>query len=351
MADLSWWLERIGRIPLLTPAEEIELGNAVQAWLQHPDGPDACPPGIRRRGRRAKDRFINANLRLAVSYVAKHCHRLAKRHSADDLIQAANLGLITAVERFDPTRGYRFSTYAYWWIRQAVGRWIDLHGRVIAIPGSHSQHLGRLGPITRRLQLELNRDPTRDELAAELGVSRRVLEQVIANGKPVASLHTHVHDEDALELGDAIPSWDTSLEDQEEQEERWRQAEQMRSLIRKLPARDQMILSLAWGLDGEQLERRELAIRLGWRSRQLDTHLTMLQHQLRQMTVQLVLVAVKPTPQAAKGCEAKRRRAVAVAGQLSLFPATAAAPSADARHSASPATAAHRPALAQPPAA
>ena len=350
MADLSWWLERIGRIPLLTPAEEIELGNAVQGWLNHPDGPDHCPPGIRRRGRRAKDRFVNANLRLAVSYVAKHCHRLAKRHSADDLIQAANLGLITAVERFDPTRGYRFSTYAYWWIRQAVGRWIDLHGRVIAIPGSHSQHLGRLGPITRRLQLELNRDPTRDELAAELGVSSRVFEQLITNAKPVASLHTHVHDEDAMELGDVIPSWDTSLEEQEEQEHRWRQAEQLRGLIRTLPARDQMILSLAWGLDGEQLGRRELAIKIGWRPRQLDNHLTMLQHQLRQMTVQLVLVAVKPSPKVAT-CGRTRRRRSAVIGQLSLFPAAAAAPSADAPHSASPATAAHQPALAQPPAA
>lgn len=318
MAGLSWWLDQIGRIPLLTPAEEIELGNQIQAWLNHPAGPDACPPGLKRRGKRAKDRFVNANLRLAVSYISNHCHRLAKRHSIEDLIQAANEGLIRAVERFDPTRGYRFSTYAYWWIRQAVNRYCDLHGRTVAIPGSHSQHLGRLGPITRRLQRELNRTPTRAELAAELGVSLRVLEQLLINAKPIASLDMVISDDDNLQLVDVIASYDQSLEEAEEQQQRWKQAEQLRNLIRCLPAADQRLLTMAWGLDGEQIPHRLLAVQEGMTTRQLEHRLEMLHRQLREMTVQLVLVAVAPQPVAHRPKRCRRRREQPD-GQLTLL--------------------------------
>ncbi len=135
----AWWLDQIGRYPLLTPAQEIELGTAVQAWLQHSDGPERCPPSIRRRGNRAREQIVRCNLRLAVSYVTKRCQRLMRSHSQDDLIQAANEGIISAVEKFDPTRGYRFSTYAYWWIRQAVNRWVDRYSRAVTIPVLHHQ--------------------------------------------------------------------------------------------------------------------------------------------------------------------------------------------------------------------
>jgi RNA polymerase primary sigma factor len=181
----NWWLDTIGRVPLLSPAEEIELGTAIQRWQQHPP---PCPPGIRRRGMRARDRFVTANLRLAVSYVARRCNRLAKAHGgSEDLVQAANMGLITAAERFDPARGYRFSTYAYWWIRQAVNRWVDQHSRMVSIPGSHCQHLAKMAAITRRIEREQGRLPTHQELATELGVSLRVLEQVLENGRPIGS--------------------------------------------------------------------------------------------------------------------------------------------------------------------
>ena len=311
---LGWWLDTIGRIPLLTPAEEIELGGAIQRWQQHPE---PCPPGIRRRGQRARERFVRANLRLAVSYVSKRCHRLAKSHSVDDLIQAANQGLITAVERFDPARGYRFSTYAYWWIRQSVNRYVDLHGRAIAIPGSHSQHLSKLGGITRRLELELNRTPTRDELAAELGVSLRVLEAVLENGRPVGSLDTAVSD-DGLELSSTLASYDRSPEEDEELQERWRQAEQLRSLIGRLPRADQRLLSLAWGLDGEEIPRPELARREGVSLRRLETRLEQLQQQLRAQSVQLVLIAVQRIAPSPRPRQHRRRRRTIGPLQLSL---------------------------------
>ncbi len=238
---------------------------------------------------------MQANLRLAVSYVAKRCNRLARIHGSEDLIQAANMGLITAVERFDPARGYRFSTYAYWWIRQAVNRWVDLNGRAISIPGSHSQHLSKLGAITRRLELELNRTPTHEELASELGCSVAVLGQVLQNGQPIGSLDQVVTD-DGLELGSLVAVCDRSLEDEEEQRERWRQAEQLRNLISRLPSSDRRLLSLAWGLDGVEIPRPELAQQEGLSTRALEVKLTRLQAALASQSVQLVLVAVARVP-------------------------------------------------------
>jgi RNA polymerase primary sigma factor len=285
----NWWLDTIGRVPLLSPAEEIELGTAIQRWQQHPP---PCPPGIRRRGMRARDRFVTANLRLAVSYVARRCNRLAKAHGgSEDLQQAANMGLITAAERFDPARGYRFSTYAYWWIRQAVNRWVDQHSRMVSIPGSHCQHLAKMSAITRRIERERGRLPTHQELATELGVSLRVLEQVLENGRPIGSLDQIVTD-DGLELGATCASWDRSLEDEEEQRERWRQAEQLRGLIARLPASDQQLLMQAWGLDGVEVPRAELARQEGISTRVLETRLQRLQSALASQSMQLVLVAV-----------------------------------------------------------
>jgi len=289
---------------MLTPAEEIELGTVIQRWQQHPD---PCPPGIRRRGMRARDRFVTANLRFAVSYVTKRCTRLSKTHGTEDLVQAANMGLITAVERFDPARGYRFSTYAYWWIRQAVNRWVDQHSRLISIPGSHSQHLSKLGGITRRIERDHNRPPTHQELADEIGVSLRVLEQVIENGRPISSLDQVITD-DGLDLGSTCASWDRSLEDEEAEAERWRQAEQLRSLIVRLPAPDQRLLVLAWGLDGVELPRSELARQEGITTRALDARLERLQAVLACQSMQLVLVAVARVQVAPRPRQHRRRR-------------------------------------------
>jgi RNA polymerase primary sigma factor len=309
----SWWLETIGRIPLLTPAEEIELGTIIQRWQKHPE---PCPPGIRRRGMRARDRFVQANLRLAASYVSKRCLRLAQAHSQDDLIQAANMGLIIAAERFDPTRGYRFSTYGYFWVRQSVNRWADQHSRLISIPGSHCQHLGRIGSITRRLTQELGRTPTRSEIAAELGVSLQVLEQALENGRSIASLDQVVTD-DGLELGSTCASFDPSIEDEEDQRERWRQAEQLRGLIARLPDSDQRLLVLAWGLDGVEVPRAELAQQEGLSTRALEARLGRLQASLASQSVQLVLVAVcrvRPSPRVRQ----RRLRRLAYGVQLVL---------------------------------
>lgn len=318
---LGWWLETIGRYPLLSPAQEIELGTAIQAWLHHPAGVDRCPPAIRRRGERAKRRFIEANLRLAVSYVSKHCHRLAKGHSQDDLIQAANLGLITAVERFDPARGYRFSTYAYWWIRQSVTNWADRHSRTVSIPAIHSQHLGRLGPIRRRLLLELGREPSRHELADALGVSERVLEQLLVNMQPIGSLDRVIADEGGMELGDLIATHDITLEDQEDQEQRQQQAQQLQQLIRRLPRHQRRLVQHAYGLDGVQRSRQEVAKAAGISSRKLDGILQVVEQQLRQMAVQLELITVPVLVLPPRPKLQRRPKLLVISDQLSLWPA------------------------------
>jgi RNA polymerase primary sigma factor len=310
----AWWLDVIGREPLLTPAEELELGRMIRL---HQDHPEPCPPGIRRRGLRARDRFVRANLRLVVSYVSKRCHRLTRIHGTEDLIQAGNLGLIQAVDKFDPARGYRFSTYGYWWIMQSINKWIDQNGRSIAIPGSHSQYLGKIGPATRRLEGELGRLPTPAEIAEALGCSETVLAQVVENGRAVGSLDQVVGDGD-LDLGAMVASYDRTPEEDEEQAERWKQAEQLRNLIGRLPAHHQRLLSLAWGLDGVEVPRPELAQQEGLSTRRLDAKLNRLQAQLATQSVQLVLVAVSRVNRSPR-LKRQRGRRPNAAEQLALI--------------------------------
>ena len=128
---LGDYLRTISRVPLLTDEEELHLGRLVRTWLDDPEANVA----IQRKGKRALQRFVTANLRLVVSVVTKYRRRV--RHlpiEPIDLIQAGNIGLIRAAEKFDPSRGYRFSTYAYWWIRQAVSRHIQEHSSMIRVP-------------------------------------------------------------------------------------------------------------------------------------------------------------------------------------------------------------------------
>jgi RNA polymerase primary sigma factor len=128
---LGDYLRTISRVPLLTDEEELHLGRLVRTWLDNPEATVA----VQRKGKRALQRFVTANLRLVVSVVTKYRRRV--RHlpiEPIDLIQAGNIGLIRAAEKFDPSRGYRFSTYAYWWIRQAVSRHIQEHSSMIRVP-------------------------------------------------------------------------------------------------------------------------------------------------------------------------------------------------------------------------
>jgi RNA polymerase primary sigma factor len=317
------YLNEIARYPLLTVDQEIQYGRRIAKMreLQGLERPlTDAEQRLVRSGQRARERFMQCNLQLVVHVAKKYENRKRKSLEIMDLIQEGNIGLARAVELFDSSRGYKFSTYAYWWIRQAVTRWADQHSRLISIPGSHCQHLGRIGPITRRLEQELNRPPTRQEIADELGVSLAVLDQVVENGRSIASLDQVISD-DGLELGATCASFDRSIEDEEEQRERWRQAEQLRNMIARLPMSDQRLLVLAWGLDGVEIPRAELARQEGLSTRALESHLERLQASLAAHSVQLALVAVcrvRPSPRP----RMKRKRRGCVGEQLRLVVVT-----------------------------
>lgn len=141
--DLSAWLQGAGRIPLLTPAEELHLGTMVRRWLDDPDP----SPAVIRRGRRSRDRMIAANLRLVVS-VAKRYHPAIQRRRLShlDALQEGSVGLVRAAELFEPSKGYKFSTYAYWWIRQALTRWLS-SSDLIRVPVYLREQLNRGDPL------------------------------------------------------------------------------------------------------------------------------------------------------------------------------------------------------------
>jgi RNA polymerase primary sigma factor len=197
---MSWWHDQAGRYPLLTPAQEIHYGQQVRAWLDHPD---PVPEGIKRRGQRARDRFVRANLRLVINMAEKY--RSVPSQYADDLIQAGNLGLMRGVEKFDPTRGYKFSTYAYWWIRQGIHSFLEHHGRSIRLPTTHAAQYTKLQTAMLELSERLNRPPTRQELARETGWTLETIDRVATRPSATVSLDApNLRRDDGGTVADAI---------------------------------------------------------------------------------------------------------------------------------------------------
>jgi RNA polymerase sigma factor (sigma-70 family) len=163
------YLRSIGRIPLLTAQEEVHLGMIVKEWMEA----DQPSPGLQRRGRRALQRMVTANLRLVVTVALRYIRRLKHlSHDPMDLVQAGNIGLLRAAEKYDPTRGYKFSTYGYWWIRQSINRYLQEHNGSIRLP----VNLVSLAMRAETLQNGGSEPMNADRLADELGESpQRVL--------------------------------------------------------------------------------------------------------------------------------------------------------------------------------
>jgi len=135
------WLAAAGRQPLLTAAEEVHLGQAIRRWMDWEGGPELAPAPVQRRGLRARDRMVAANLRLVVAVANKYRGKISARHHClSDALQEGTIGLQRGAEKFDPARGYKFSTYAYWWTRQAITRWIDQQD-LIRLPINVSEQL------------------------------------------------------------------------------------------------------------------------------------------------------------------------------------------------------------------
>ncbi|WP_374983259.1 RNA polymerase sigma factor [Streptomyces fradiae] len=211
------YLREIGRIPLLTAAEEVELARRVEAGLfaeeklaRTPDLDSRLALDLDRlvvRGRMAKRRLIEANLRLVVSVAKRYAGRGL---TMLDLVQEGNLGLIRAVEKFDYARGYKFSTYATWWIRQAMSRALADQGRTIRVPVHVVELINRVVRVQRGLLQERGREPTAEEVAARLGLPPERIGEVLRLAQEPVSLHTPVGGEDDVALGDLIEDGDAA---------------------------------------------------------------------------------------------------------------------------------------------
>ena len=259
---VCWYLSTIGRIPLLTPAEEIELGNQVQAMQAFTeDGSkdfkveDLTTQQRRmlRIGRRAKERMMKANLRLVVSVAKKY---QGKGLELLDLIQEGSLGLERAVEKFDPTRGYKFSTYAFWWIRQSMTRAIACQSRTIRLPVHLSERLTTIRKVSLDLAHKLGAMPNRLEIAEEMDIGLEELDSLLRQALTTSSLDAPVNGEEGRSfLGDLIA--DSSAEEPLDIVEQRIHHEQLGRWLSHLSEQEQNVLRLRFGLEGN--ERHTLA--------------------------------------------------------------------------------------------
>jgi RNA polymerase primary sigma factor len=245
----------INRVPLLTATEEILCGRRVQAMMRlledKPKGPyTAQEQRTLRFGRRAKERMISANLRL-VAHVAKRSAHLAQTMTFMDIVQEGSIGLIRGVEKFDPERGYKFSTYAYWWIRQGISRSIQKQDRVIRLPVNHLDSLTKLRKWAERFQEANDRQPTTEESAEYLDMEPDQLVLLLERYPRLGSLHTQMSDDGSAQLIDIIP--DREQKDALEESAKRQLIDKACKVIEKLPEKERVVASMAYGLDGYAL--------------------------------------------------------------------------------------------------
>lgn len=224
---VKMYLKEIGQVPLLTPEEEVELAKRIEQGDQE-----------------AKKKLIEANLRLVVS--------IAKRYVGRgmlflDLIQEGNLGLIRAVEKFDYRKGYKFSTYATWWIRQAITRAIADQARTIRIPVHMVETINKLSRISRQLTQELGREPTPEEIAERMGITPEKVREILKTAQEPLSLETPIGEEEDSHLGDFIE--DAAIMAPPQAASYSLLKEQLENVLNTLTERERKVLKLRFGLE------------------------------------------------------------------------------------------------------
>jgi RNA polymerase primary sigma factor len=223
------YLKEIGKVPLLTAEEEVSLAKRIE-----------------RRDMDAKRKLIEANLRLVVS--------IAKRYVGRgmlflDLIQEGNLGLIRAVEKFDYRKGYKFSTYATWWIRQAITRAIADQARTIRVPVHMVETINKLIRVQRQLLQDMGREPTPDEIAAEMGTTPQKVREIVKISQEPVSLETPIGEEEDSQLGDFIEDEDAAIPVEAVSE--IMQKEDLGVVLGALTHRERKVIELRFGLKGD----------------------------------------------------------------------------------------------------
>ena len=193
------YLREIARYPLLTPEQEIQLARQILRM-----GETDCTERERKQGRRARDKFIQSNLRLVVNIAKKYDGRQRKVMTLLDLIQEGNIGLARAVDMFDSSRGYRFTTYAYWWIKQSIHRAIANNDNMIRMPSSLHERIIRITKVHDRLTEELGRPVTPNEVASELGITLDEMLTAIQRNQATPSLDAQIANSDRTTIIDII---------------------------------------------------------------------------------------------------------------------------------------------------
>jgi len=247
------YLREIGRVPLLTARLEVELAILIERG----EYAEACvldrtgrPEMLRQfegdlfRGRQARRRLTEANLRLVVSVAKKY---IGRGMSLLDLIQEGNIGLIRAVEKFDYVKGYKFSTYATWWIRQAITRAIADQARTIRVPVHMVETINKLIRTSRRLLQELGREPTAHEIGAEMQIPAEKVREIIKASQEPVSLEAPIGEEEDSRLGDFVE--DASALAPAEAASHQLLREQMENVLDSLSGRERRVLQLRFGLD------------------------------------------------------------------------------------------------------
>ena len=221
------YLREIGRVNLLTAAEEVDLAKKMEAGSMA-----------------ARERLIQANLRLVVSVAKKY---IGRGMSLLDLIQEGNIGLIRAVEKFDYRRGYKFSTYATWWIRQAITRSIADQARTIRIPVHMVETINKLVRVSRRLLQEKGREPTSEEIATEMGITAEKVREIIKVSQQPVSLETPIGEEEDSHLGDFIEDQSAMAPADAASHQMLKEA--VNAVLDTLSDREQKVIKLRFGLD------------------------------------------------------------------------------------------------------
>ncbi|MEH2347559.1 MAG: RNA polymerase sigma factor, RpoD/SigA family [Nostoc sp.] len=275
------YLHEIGRIPLLTNEQEINFAKQVQKmmallaakeklaiqlkrqptqqeWIENTNIGENSLLQQLAQGHQAKQKMIKANLRLVVSIAKKY-----QRHNLDflDLIQEGSLGLERGVEKFDPTKGYKFSTYGYWWIRQAITRAIAEQGRTIRLPIHITEKLNKIKRIQRELTQKLGRTPTAVDIAEELSLDPKQIRDYLLLARQPVSLELRVGSEKDIELQDMLE--DDGLSPELYADQKFLQ-QNLQTLLSKLNPQQREILTLRFGLtDDNELSLAEIGQRMG----------------------------------------------------------------------------------------
>jgi RNA polymerase primary sigma factor len=274
--SVGLYLDEIARTPLLDAATEVELAKSIEAGLLAEQllaegrvgrAKGGAPKRASREelewmvseGHRARERFLSANLRLVVSIARKYGR---SQMPLLDLVQEGNTGLIRAVEKFDYAKGYKFSTYATWWVRQAITRGIAQQARVVRLPVHVVEELNQIGSARRTLERQLGRVPEPEEIATELGMSLERVNDLLGWGRDHVSLDTPVDEDGGTSLGDLVaretmPGPDSTFLDVESRA-------RLESLIDVLDPRAADVVRSRYGLgDGKQEKLADIAARHG----------------------------------------------------------------------------------------